>query len=918
MMQCLLELEAKQANFSILAFSQKWVYLIEKAKLGLVNLPASYREVDPALFIAVLAPQQRQTDDESTPLLSGGPSNQAVRRPSSQTANDPVTRERIEAFFTEALDDQLEKIDTFYSRKEKELLTELLKFAGEISRYEGFDDLRQGNASAAAAAAAAVVQSQGGYDSAGLTTESDGETSSSSYAPPSITGPNSRHIRRSITSPDQIITFPSGSSAPLGGPLSAGALGGTIASGSNVLLGQGSLGPSAASAMGLPRDGPALRYPSTKFWNMNSHKVQRLKFRKQATGIFVALNDLYEYRELNHTGFSKILKKYEKVTGYRLKQAYMARVDGCPAFSAPASELLKSEMDRVVGLYARVATDGNLAQALTELKSHLREHIVWERNTIWRDMIEKERKTASLGIRRKRSVLGGDHDVLGGSGGAGGKKSTIWSRFWESGAGRKILQLAIILGIFAGLLMYPIFPVVEQQNCFAILVLASALWALEVIPLFVTSLVIPVLVVMLRVMRSPVPTHDGQVGYIRLPADQAAKRVFSEMFSPVIMLLLGGFSLAAALSKHHIAKGLASIVLDKAGSEPHYVLLANIFVSTFASMWISNVAAPVLCFSLIMPILRNLPSRSPYAKALVLGIALAANVGGMASPISSPQNAIAMGIMQPTMSWLQWFAISIPVCLVTDILIWLLLLAIYRPGARSDSGEVIEPPEAFPSRSHFADNPITWTQVYIFAVTALTIALWCVFESVKGFVGDMGIVAILPIVAFYGTGVLSKDDWNSQLWTVVILAMGGTSLGKAVDSSGLLAEITSYVTPHLADLTPFLCILLFSGIVLVVASFISHTVAALILLPVIAQIGANLPDPQPRMFVMAIALMCSGAMGLPVSSFPNMNAISLEDPTGEPWLAVSDFLKVGLPASVVAWGAIIGVGYPIMAWLQLK
>ena len=97
------------------------------------------------------------------------------------------------------------------------------------------------------------------------------------------------------------------------------------------------------------------------------------------------------------------------------------------------------------------------------------------------------------------------------------------------------------------------------------------------------------------------------------------------MFGPVIMLLLGGFSLAAALSKHSIAKSLASLILSRAGSKPHWVLLCNMFVSTFASMWISNVAAPVLCFSLISPILRNLPRKSPYARTLVLGIAMAAN-----------------------------------------------------------------------------------------------------------------------------------------------------------------------------------------------------------------------------------------------------------------------------------------------------
>lgn len=70
------------------------------------------------------------------------------------------------------------------------------------------------------------------------------------------------------------------------------------------------------------------------------------------------------------------------------------------------------------------------------------------------------------------------------------------------------------------------------------------------------------------------------------------------------MLLLGGFAIAAALSKHFIAKQMAIAVLSRVGRKPHNVILASMFVATFASMWISNVAAPVLCFSIIMPILK--------------------------------------------------------------------------------------------------------------------------------------------------------------------------------------------------------------------------------------------------------------------------------------------------------------------------
>jgi phosphate transporter len=110
--------------------------------------------------------------------------------------------------------------------------------------------------------------------------------------------------------------------------------------------------------------------------------------------------------------------------------------------------------------------------------------------------------------------------------------------------------------------------------------------------LFVTSLLVPFLAVTLDVVRDDATHH-------RLDSKHAASYVFSAMWTPVIMLLLGGFTIAAALSKYNIAKMMATFVLSKAGTKPRTVLLTNMFVAMFASMWISNVAAPVLCFSII-------------------------------------------------------------------------------------------------------------------------------------------------------------------------------------------------------------------------------------------------------------------------------------------------------------------------------
>lgn len=113
--------------------------------------------------------------------------------------------------------------------------------------------------------------------------------------------------------------------------------------------------------------------------------------------------------------------------------------------------------------------------------------------------------------------------------------------------------------------------------------------------MFVTSLLIPFLAVVLRVVREEDPSKPQK----RLSSKEATSAIFSAMWSPVIMLLLGGFTLAAALSKCKIDKRLATLILSKAGTQPRTVLLANMFVAAFASMLISNVAAPVLCFSII-------------------------------------------------------------------------------------------------------------------------------------------------------------------------------------------------------------------------------------------------------------------------------------------------------------------------------
>jgi phosphate transporter len=97
----------------------------------------------------------------------------------------------------------------------------------------------------------------------------------------------------------------------------------------------------------------------------------------------------------------------------------------------------------------------------------------------------------------------------------------------------------------------------------------------------------------------------------------------------------------------------------------------------------------------------------------------------------------------------------------------------------------------------------------------------------------------------------------------------------------------------------------------------SHTIAAVLLVPIAAQVGMSLSEPHPRLLIMATTLTASAAMGLPVSGFPNMAASAQEDATGKRYIRVQDFLRVGIPASVLATLIVGLVGFGVMTLLGL-
>lgn len=609
----------------------------------------------------------------------------------------------------------------------------------------------------------------------------------------------------------------------------------------------------------------------------------RILIRKRIIGHFTTLSELKSFIELNLTGFTKALKKFDKSLVCSIKDEYLNLLPKKSyIFQSGTIDRVDEYLDSLIKLYARICNHpDDLETAKSELSIHLREHVVWERNTVWRDMIGLERKKQSL--NQSSAIVNGEE-----------KSQTSGQPLQSKFKLSTLINVSCIVLVFLILLVFSPFKEVEQKNCFALLFLASAFWATEAMPLFVTSLLLPLLIVLLRVLK----TSDGS----RMDSTEASKYILSTMWNSVILLLLGGFTIAASLTKFNIAKLISTWILSNAGTNPSVVLLTIMSIALFSSMWVSNVAAPVLCFSLIQPLLRTLPKGSRFNKALIMGIALASNIGGMASPIASPQNMIAIGSMEPLPSWGQWFVIALPVCIFSLLAIWCFLLITFRCNSKNTHILAIRT----------IDEKFNAVQWYIVAISAITIILWCMSSSLEGLFGEMGMIALIPLIAFFGPGLLTTEDFNNYPWNIIMLAMGGTALGKAVASSGLLSTIATRIQYEVEGFSLFGVTLTFGLLILVVATFVSHTVAALIIIPLVEEIGNQLDDPHPRLLVMASALLCSAAMGLPTSGFPNVTAICMTDEFGKPYLSVGTFITRGVPSSVLAYLLIVTVGYSTM------
>ena len=443
----------------------------------------------------------------------------------------------------------------------------------------------------------------------------------------------------------------------------------------------------------------------------------------------------------------------------------------------------------------------------------------------------------------------------------------------------------------------PIFTL-TQQRVIAIFVFTAMMWILEVIPTWTTSVVAIVSILL--------TTSNKGLGFLIAKENVGAltnyKDIMAAFADPVIMLFLGGFVLAFAATKVGLDVQLAKVMLKPFGTNPKTVLLGVLLVIGIFSMFMSNTATAAMMLTFLTPVLATLPKDGGGRISLALAIPIAANIGGMGTPIGTPPNAIALGALQEAgynITFAGWMLRMVPYVILMLVIAWFLLMKLYPFKAKSIELKI-----------EGQEIKVTPFQKYVVWVTfALTIILW-VGESI--FKINSNIVAMIPFAVFSATGIMKARHLEHINWAVLWMVAGGFALGTALNQTGLASTLIK--TIPFASWNALIVMLVGGFICYFLSNFISNSASANLVVPILIVVGkamAGNPGFEalggvPAMII-GVAICASLAMCLPVSTPPNALAHSTGMINTKQMATVG--IIIGVVGFVLGYAMLIFIGF---------
>ncbi|MBQ6254068.1 MAG: SLC13/DASS family transporter [Bacteroidales bacterium] len=398
-----------------------------------------------------------------------------------------------------------------------------------------------------------------------------------------------------------------------------------------------------------------------------------------------------------------------------------------------------------------------------------------------------------------------------------------------------------------------------QQRIIAIFVYATLMWVMELVPAWATSVSIMILLLLF--------TSDSGVKWICDPESAGQllsyKQVMASFADPVVMLFIGGFVLAIATTKTGLDVHLARVLLTPFGKRSENILLGFMLVTALFSMFISNTATAAMMLTFLTPVFKQLPEAGKGRIAMALSIPIAANLGGMGTPIGTPPNTIALKYLNDpeglnlAIGFGQWMLFMIPLVIILIIISWIILKKVF-PFSQKTIELKID-----------GEMKRGWQTSLVIVTLIITILLW-MLDTVTGI--NTYTVALIPFAVFAMAGIITKYDLEEINWSVIWMVAGGFALGYAMNGSGL-ATLVIRAIPF-GNFSP-LIILVISGLICYgLSNLISNSATAALLMPILVVVCTAMGDKLTSIggattVLIGVAIASSSAMILPISTPPN-------------------------------------------------
>ena len=439
-----------------------------------------------------------------------------------------------------------------------------------------------------------------------------------------------------------------------------------------------------------------------------------------------------------------------------------------------------------------------------------------------------------------------------------------------------------------------------QQRIIAIFAFATLMWILEIVSSWATSVAIIVLMLLFCSDSGIAPMVNEEVVGKLL----SHKGVMASFADPVIMLFIGGFVLAIAATKTGLDAQLAKVLLIPFGTRSEMVLLGFLLITGLFSMFVSNTATAAMMLTFLTPVFRQLPPEGKGRIALAMSIPVAANLGGMGTPIGTPPNTIALKYLNDPeglnlgRGFGPWMMFMFPLVVVLLFISWRLLLKFFPFTQKTVELKIDgEMQKGFQSK------------VVIFTFI-LAIVLW-LSDRITGI--NANTVAMIPFCIFALTGVINKRDLEQINWSVIWMVAGGFALGYGLNASGLAANVVESIP--FGNLSPLLILILGGAICYLLSNFISNSATAALLMPILAIVCGAMGDKldpiggTPTVLI-GVAIAASSAMILPISTPPNALAFA----TG--YVKQNEMARMGIIMGIVSMVLGFGLVY-LMGTLHL-